>query len=135
MQRGRGQCPLHFTCLLHAATAVARAAAEAAGVRAAVVELATSHADGAGAAEGTADARHNAALLELVLVGDLAAEAAAHEGGAAEASKAHHAVVVVLDAIDSVALAADLAAEAAPGVEALRDVAEATEGGVDVGHL
>ena len=116
------------------ATPIARAAAEAAGVDAVVVELAARHADGARGANGAAEARGDATLAQLVLVGDLAAEAAAHERSADEADDTHHAVVRVRNTIDGVALATYLAAEAKVRVEALGDVAEAAEGGIHVGH-
>ena len=85
------------------ATPIARAAAEAAGVDAVVVELAAGHADGARGANGAAEARHDATLAQLVLVGDLAAEAATHERSADEADDTHHAVVRVGNTINGIA--------------------------------
>ena len=105
-----------------------------AGVRAAVVELAASHADGAVETPAAAT-RHNGALAQLVLLRNLVTKSTAHEGGAAKTDKAHREVMLVLDAIDSIALPTYLAAEAAPGVESLRDVVEAAEGGVDERHF
>ena len=111
-----------------------RTAAEASWLGAAVVELATGHADGARGAESAANARGYAALTQLVLVGDLATEAAAHKRSEAKASKAHHAVVRVGNAVNGVALATYLAGEAEPRVEALRNISETSEGRIHVGH-
>ena len=111
-----------------------RTAAEASWLGAAVVELATGHADGARGAESAANARGYAALTQLVLVGDLATEATPHERSEAKTSKAHHAVVRVGNAVDSIALATNLAGKAEPRVEALRNISETSEGRIHIGH-
>lgn len=125
---------VHHSLARVASGARGRAAAETARVGATLVELATGHADGARAAEPAEEARDDRALLELVLVGYAATEGNGGASGEAHGDTAHSAVVLVDDAVNGVALAASLAREAEPCVEALVDVLEAAKSGVDVGH-
>ena len=114
--------------------AVGRLAAASSGVGATEVELPTSHAHGASAAEKSANAGSDSRLTELELVGDLATKAHRHELTAADSKHAVAAVVGVRLTTEGGALTANLTGVAEEGVEADGGVAEAAEGGAVVGH-
>ena len=124
---GRGANNLHVLGVLGLAAA-------SSGVDTAEVELATSHAHGAGGEDQAADAGGAAGLLELELVGHLAAEAHGEASTNEHGDDAHSAVVGVGVTLEGGALAAHLAAGAEDGVAAHAGVLEATAGSVVEGH-
>ena len=112
-------------------------AAHAAGPHLLRGELAVRLAERARDAEDREDGRHAAALLEVVLLGDVAADAARRDVGrepADEAVQEGHVVALRVLEVGGVALAADLARHATDVLDAGRGVHHAVEDAGGVRH-